>query len=71
MTVFLVILLAIVAFFVWMNGNKTSGDLTVTGLQWVRNINIEENKMFSESGWTRAEVATVLAGFGRSVAHLL
>ena len=57
MTVFLVILLAIVAFFVWMNGNKTSGDLTVTGLQWVRNINIEENKMFSESGWTLPEGA--------------
>ncbi len=51
MTVFLIILLAIVAFFVWMNGNKTSGDLTVTGLQWIRNINVEEYKEFSESGW--------------------
>ena len=52
LTVFLVILLAIIGLFVWMNGNKTAGDLTVTGLQWVRNINIEENRMFSESGWT-------------------
>ena len=51
MTVFLVILLAIVAFFVWMNGNKTSGDLTVTSLAWQRNIQIEENREYSESGW--------------------
>ena len=46
------ILLVIVGVFVWLNGNKTSGDLQVTSLNWVRNINIEENKMFSESGWT-------------------
>ena len=52
MTLFLIILLVIVGLFVWLNGNKTDGDLTVTGLQWVRNINIEENRMFSESGWT-------------------
>ena len=49
--IFAVILLAIIGIFVWMNGNKTSGDLRVTGLSWVRNINIEENRMFSESGW--------------------
>ena len=52
LAVFLIILLAVIGLFVWMNGNKTAGDLTVTGLQWVRNINIEENRMFSESGWT-------------------
>ena len=57
MTILLVILLVIIGLFVWMNGNKTDGDLTVTGLQWVRNINIEENKMFSESGWTLPEGA--------------
>ncbi len=50
--IFACILLAIIGFFVWMNGNKTAGDLKVTGLNWVRNINIEENRMFSESGWT-------------------
>ena len=48
----LVILLAIVAVFVWMNGSKTSGDLQVTSLEWGRVINIEENRMYSESGWT-------------------
>lgn len=57
MTILLVILLVIIGLFVWMNGNKTDGDLTVIGLQWVRNINIEENKMFSESGWTLPEGA--------------
>ena len=46
------ILLAIVALFVWMNGNKTAGDLQVTALNWIRNINIEENRMYSESGWS-------------------
>ena len=50
--IFAAILLVIVGIFVWMNGNKTSGDLTVTALNWIRNINVEENRMFSESGWT-------------------
>ena len=52
MKILLLILLAVIALFIWMNGNKTSGDLTVTGLQWVRNINIEENRMYQESGWS-------------------
>ena len=51
LAIFLVIILAIVGIFAWMNGNKTSGDLKVTALNWVRNINIEENRMFSESDW--------------------
>ena len=46
------IVLAIIGIFVWMNGSKTASDLTVSSLNWVRNINIEENRMFSESGWT-------------------
>ena len=47
-----VILIAIVALFAWMNGSKSSGDLKITSLNWVRNINVEENRQFSESGWT-------------------
>ena len=50
--IFAVILAVIVGIFVWMNGNKTSGDLKVTALNWIRNINVEENRMFSESDWT-------------------
>ena len=49
--IFLAILLVIVGLFVWMNGNKTASDLKVSALNWVRNINIEENRVFSESGW--------------------
>ena len=52
-----VILLAIVGIFAWLNGNKTSGDLKVTALNWIRNINVEENRMFSESDWTLPEGA--------------
>ena len=51
LVIILAVLLVIVGVFVWMNGNKTAGDLTVTAVNWVRNINIEENRMFSESGW--------------------
>ena len=47
-----VILLVLVGLFVWMNGNKTAADLKVTSLEWGRVINIEENRMYSESGWT-------------------
>ena len=49
--ILLAIVLVIVGVFVWRNGNKTAGDLNVTALNWVRSINIEENRMFSESGW--------------------
>ena len=49
--IILAVLLVIVGLFVWMNGNKTASDLKVTALNWVRNINIEENRMYSESGW--------------------
>ena len=50
--IFAIILIAIIGLFVWMNGNKTAGDLKITALNWIRNINVEENRMFSESGWT-------------------
>ena len=50
--IFAAILLAIIGIFVWMNGNKTAGDLKVTALEWVRNINVEENRVFEESGWS-------------------
>lgn len=45
------IILVIIGVFVWMNGNKTASDLKVSALNWVRVISIEENRMFSESGW--------------------
>ena len=50
--ILLAVAAAIVLLFVWMNGNKTSGALKVTALEWARNINVEENREFSENGWT-------------------
>jgi len=51
------LVLVIIGAFMWMNGNKTSGDLLVTGLNWTRTIDIEENRVFSESGWDLPEGA--------------
>ncbi len=50
--IFALILVAVIAVFVWMNGNKTAADLKVTAIEWARVISIEENRQFSESGWT-------------------
>ena len=47
-----VVILAIILLFNYMNGNKTAGGLKVTGLKWVRNINIEQNIQYSESAWS-------------------
>ena len=52
LVIFAVLLLALIAVFVWMNGSKTAGDLKVTALQWTRVINIEENRKYSESDWS-------------------
>ena len=63
-----VILLAIVAVFVWMNGNKTAGDLQVTALNWTRTINIEQNRQYSESAWELPDGAE-LTGTKREIHH--
>lgn len=54
---FLVVIVALVGLFTWMNSNKTSGDLTVSALSWERNIQIEENIQYSESGWALPDTA--------------
>ena len=46
------VVIGIILLFTYLNGNKTAGDLKVTALNWVRNIQIEEYREFSESGWT-------------------
>ncbi len=43
--------LLFIALIVFLLVPKTDSDLRVTGFHWIRNINIEENRMFSESGW--------------------
>ena len=55
----LVAVVAIVGLFLYMNGNKTTGDLTVSGLSWERNIQIEENIQYSESGWSLPDTASL------------
>lgn len=62
------IVLAIIGLFVWMNGSNTSGDLKVTSLGWIRNINIEENRMYSESGWSLPDGAEQ-TGAQREIHH--
>ena len=52
-----VILIAVVGLFMYMNGNKTQGDLLVTDISWARSIPVEQNQMFSESGWSLPEGA--------------
>ena len=46
-----VIVLAVVGLVLWLNGRKT-GDWEVTGLNWQRNIQIEEYREFEENGWS-------------------
>ena len=45
------VVVAIVCLVMYLNGNKTSGDLRVTALSWVRSVQIEEYRQYSESGW--------------------
>ena len=55
---FLLIAVAlIVGLFLYMGGDKTAGDLTVSSLAWERNIQIEENIQYSESGWSLPDTA--------------
>lgn len=46
-----VIAVLIIGLVMFLNGNKTSGDLKVTGLEWARVVSIEKNIQYSESGW--------------------
>lgn len=45
-----VIVLLVVGAVVWLNGNKTAGDLKVTALSWTRVIHVE--RYVEESDWT-------------------
>jgi len=53
----LAVVVALVGLFVFLNGNKTTGDLKVVSVSWDRVVGIEENREFSESGWTLPEGA--------------
>ena len=49
--IILAIALVIIGAVVFLNSNKTTGDLRVSDLAWARSIQIEENREFSESDW--------------------
>ncbi len=50
-----VILAVIIGLIVFMNGNTTRGDNTVTAVSWERIIAVEENVLCHESGWSVPE----------------
>ncbi len=52
LVIFALVIAVIVGIVVFMNGNKTQGDLQVTALAWERSVPIEQNIKYSESGWT-------------------
>ena len=52
--VFALIALAVILFLLF---RPVSSDYKITDFHWIRNINIEENRMSSESGWTLPEGA--------------
>ena len=48
----LLIAAVIIGVVVFLNSSKTSGDYQVSSLSWVRSIQIEQNLLFHESGWS-------------------
>ena len=58
---FLLLLIPVIIFLlIWMNGRKT-GDWEVTGLNWERNIQIEEYQPFEESAWSLPAEAELIS----------
>ena len=55
--ILIVAVIAIVGMFMYMNGDKTQGNLEVTGVSWARSIPVEQYQMFSESDWRLPEGA--------------
>lgn len=66
--IFVAVLLAIIGIVVFMNSNKTDGNLKVTGVSWERTISIEAQKEFSESAWSLPDGA-VLTGSQSELHH--
>ncbi|MBQ3705876.1 MAG: zinc ribbon domain-containing protein [Clostridia bacterium] len=64
----LIILALIVGLMMYMNGSSTYGDLQVTELAWTRVIPIEQNREFTESGWTVPSGGT-LVGQRQEIHH--
>ncbi len=48
----LAIAVLIIGLVVYMSGNRTTGGLQISSIGWTRAITVEENRQFSESGWS-------------------
>ncbi|MBQ6232489.1 MAG: hypothetical protein IJJ80_03180 [Clostridia bacterium] len=57
--VLIALVLVIVGLFMFMNGRTTSKDYSISSVSWQRAIQIEQNRMFSESGWSVPSGGTV------------
>lgn len=51
--------LLIVGFFLFMNGKVTSGDYEISGVRWERSIQISQNRLYHETGWSVPPGASV------------
>ena len=50
--VLLIIAAVLIGLMVWLNGSSTQGNLEVVGTAWSRTIPIEQNRQFTETGWS-------------------
>jgi hypothetical protein len=64
----LLIIAAVAALVMFLNSSKTRGDFQVESISWNRVIDIEENRMFQESGWSLPSGAEV-TGQQRELHH--
>ena len=51
--------LIVAGFFLFMNGRVTSGDYRIAGVSWERAIQISQNRLYHESGWSVPPGASV------------
>ena len=66
--ILLVLVLAVVGFFTYMNGNATKGNLQVTDIAWSRSIPVEQYQEFREEGWSIPQGGTELSS-GQKIHH--
>ena len=51
--------LIMAGFFLFMNGRVTSGDYRIAGVSWERAVQISQNRLYHESGWSVPPGASV------------
>ena len=66
--ILLVMVLALVGLFSYLNGNATKGNLQVTDIAWSRSIPVEQYQEFREEGWSIPQGGTELSS-GQRIHH--